>query len=148
MHDHDSPMATRNDFCNCFAARQAARALTRSYERHLGPSGLTSSQFSILVAIEDRPGIGMRELADELVMDRTSLVRALKPLQRDGFVAVAASAEDPRQNVYVLTPAGLAKSAQAGELWAQAQAEFVSKFGGESAAEAAREAFHRMGQIG
>ena len=43
---------------------------------------------------------------------------------------------------------GLAKSAQAGELWAQAQAEFVSKFGGESAAEAAREAFHRMGQMG
>lgn len=141
-------MSSRNDFCNCFAARQAARALTRSYERHLAPSGLTSSQFSILVVLEDLPGIGMRELAEEMVMDRTSLVRALKPLQRDGFVAVAASAEDPRQNVYMLTPAGVAKSAHAGELWAKAQAEFVSKFGGESAAEAARDAFHRMGQMG
>jgi DNA-binding MarR family transcriptional regulator len=148
MHDHDPPMASRNDFCNCFAARQAARALTRSYERHLAPSGLTSSQFSILVVVEDRPGIGMRDLAEEMVMDRTSLVRALKPLQRDGLIAVAASTEDPRQNVYVLTPAGLAKSAQAGALWAQAQAEFVTKFGGESAAEAARDAFHRMGQMG
>jgi hypothetical protein len=64
------------------------------------------------------------------------------------LIAVAASTEGARQHVYVLTPAGLAKSAQAGQLWAEAQAEFVSKFGGESAAEAARDAFHRMGQMG
>lgn len=145
MHNHDSSMATRIDLCNCFAARQAARAITRTYERHLAPSGLTSSQFTLLVLLEDRPGIGMRELSEDMVMDRTSLVRALKPLQRDGFVAVAPSVDDSRQNVYLLTPAGHEKAAQAGELWATAQAEFEAKFG-VAAATATRETMHQMGR--
>ena len=115
-------MASRNDFCNCFAARQAARALTRDYERHLAPTGLTSSQFSILILIDERPGVGMRELADELVMDRTSLVRALKPLQRDGLVVIGAAASGgPRQNALALTAAGIAKLADAEPLWRNAR---------------------------
>jgi len=141
-------MDSRNVFCNCFAARQAARALTRDYERHLAPSGLTSSQFSILIVVEERPGVGMRELADELVMDRTSLVRALKPLQRDGLVAVgAAGSGGPRQNALRLTPAGLAKLAQAIPLWNDAQNEFVERFGGAGPAAEARAALHRMSQL-
>lgn len=140
-------MATRIDLCNCFAARQAARAITRTYERHLAPSGLTSSQFTLLVLIEDRPGIGMRDLSDDMVMDRTSLVRALKPLQRDGLVAVAPSADDPRQNVYLLTPAGHAKTAEAGELWANAQAEYEAKLGGVSFADTTRDTMHRIGRL-
>lgn len=141
-------MNSRNVFCNCFAARQAARALTRDYERHLAPSGLTSSQFSILILIDERPGVGMRELADELVMDRTSLVRALKPLQRDGLVAVgAAVAGGPRQNALSLTPAGLAKLTEAEPLWNKAQTEFVERFGGAEAAADVRDALHRMSQM-
>jgi DNA-binding MarR family transcriptional regulator len=146
MHDHDPSMTSRIDLCNCFAARQAARAITRTYERHLAPSGLTSSQFTLLVLLEDRPGIGMRELSEDMVMDRTSLVRALKPLQRDGLVAVAPSVDDSRQNVYLLTPAGHAKTAQAGELWATAQAEYEATFGSATAT-ATRETMHRIGQM-
>jgi DNA-binding MarR family transcriptional regulator len=141
-------MDSRNDLCNCFAARQAARALTREYERHLAPSGLTSSQFPILIAIDERPGVGMRELAEQLVMDRTSLVRALKPLQRDGLVAVATAAGGPRQNALSLTPAGVAKISEAAPLWQKAQDEFVERFGGEGPAAEARSAFHRMSQLG
>ena len=141
-------MNSRNDFCNCFAARQAARALTRAYERHMAPSGLTISQFPILVLIDERPGIGMRELADELVMDRTSLVRALKPLQRDGLVAVAAAVGGTRQNALSLTPAGVAKIAETSPYWQEAQNEFVERFGGEGPAAEARLAFHRMSQLG
>lgn len=134
-------MTSRNVYCNCFAVRQAARALTRDYERHLAPSGLTSSQFSILVVIDERPGIGMRELADELVMDRTSLVRALKPLERDGLITVAS---DKRQNAYLLTKAGTARLNEALPLWQVAQDEFVERFGGARPAAEAREALHRM----
>jgi DNA-binding MarR family transcriptional regulator len=141
-------MNSRNDLCNCFAARQAARALTRAYERHMAPSGLTSSQFSILILIDERPGIGMRELADELVMDRTSLVRALKPLQRDGLVAVSAATGGPRQNALSLTPAGVAKIAEATPFWQNAQNEFMERFGGDGPAADARVAFHRMSQLG
>ncbi len=141
-------MNSRNVFCNCFAARQAARALTRDYERHLAPTGLTSSQFSILILIDERPGVGMRELADELVMDRTSLVRALKPLQRDGLVVIGAAASGgPRQNALALTAAGIAKLAEAEPLWRNAQNEFAERFGGEGPAADARAALHHMSEL-
>ncbi len=35
--------ATRMDLCNCFAARQAARHLTRFYERELADAHLHAS---------------------------------------------------------------------------------------------------------
>jgi len=68
---------SRLELCNCFAARQAARHLTRQYERHLSGAELTSAQFSILVAVEEAGEMTMNELADALVMDRTTLLRAL-----------------------------------------------------------------------
>ena len=140
-------MTTRLDLCNCFAVRQAARALTRDYERHLAPTGLTSNQFSILVLVQEQPGIGMRELAEGMVMDRTSLVRALKPLERDGLLNVGASPTDSRQNAYRLTAAGTKRVTAASALWQVAQDEFVARFGGEAQAEEARQTLLRMSQV-
>jgi hypothetical protein len=37
---------TRLELCNCFAARQASRHLTKLYERHLADAEVTSAQFS------------------------------------------------------------------------------------------------------
>jgi len=46
------------NLCNCFATRQAARHVTRLYERHLAGADVTSAQYSILVEYsgeDDRP---------------------------------------------------------------------------------------------
>ena len=75
--------------CNCFALRQASRFVTQLYERHLSPAGLTAAQFTILSRLSRAPGATAAELADDLVMDRTTVVRALKPLQRDALVVAA-----------------------------------------------------------
>jgi DNA-binding MarR family transcriptional regulator len=64
-----------------------------------------------------------------MAMERTSVIRALQPLERDGFVAIGPHAEDARRNVVCLTDAGRAKLAQAIPVWQQAQAEFESRFG-------------------
>lgn len=114
------------NLCNCFAVRQAARRVTRLYERHLGKAQLTSAQFSILVALREGGQMRMAELAKELVMDRTTLLRALKPLQRAGFLKSAASDGDPRQLVLSLSPAGDRKLRHAMPLWIKAQQEFES----------------------
>src|SRR4051794_40064371 len=73
------------DECNCFALRQAARRVTQIYERHLGAVGLTAAQFTILAKLARKPSLPMADLADAMVMERTTLVRAMKPLQRDGL---------------------------------------------------------------
>lgn len=115
--------------CNCFAVRQAARRVTRQYERRLALAQLTSAQFSILVALSEEGRMTMLELAKVLVMDRTTLLRAMKPLQREDLLKSTASDADPRQLVFSLSPAGERKLKQAVPLWTKAQEEFESGMG-------------------
>jgi DNA-binding MarR family transcriptional regulator len=110
--------------CNCFALRQAARFVTQLYERHLSQAGVTAAQFTILSRLAGRPDATAAELSDDLVMDRTTLVRALKPLQRDALVVSAAAEHDTRVLVYRLSTAGVRRYEKAHVLWQDAQAEF------------------------
>jgi len=120
--------------CNCFAIRQAARHVTRLYERYLADAQLTSAQFSILGALGQGGPTNMADLAEVLVMDRTTLLRAMKPLQREDFLVSTSSSEDPRQLVFSLSPAGLRKLKQALPLWNKAQEEFEAEIGAGEAA--------------
>ena len=115
--------------CNCFASRKAARLITKMYEDHLSRVGLTSTQFSILVYVDEVDAASMKDLALTLAMERTSVIRALQPLARDGLVTVGPHEDDARRNVVRLTDAGRARLAQALPAWRQAQAEFESRFG-------------------
>jgi DNA-binding MarR family transcriptional regulator len=124
--------------CNCFAVRQAARHVTKLYERHLAPSNLTSAQFSILGALGEAGEMTMAELASCLVMDRTTLLRAMQPLQRDDLLKSRAGDVDPRQLVISLTSAGERKLKQAFPLWERAQEEFETEIGSREAAQLRR----------
>ena len=126
--------ATALSLCNCFAVRQAARQVTKLYERHFAQARLTSAQFSILVALAEEGRMTMIELAKALVMDRTTLLRAIKPLQRESLLRSAASDADPRQLVFSLSAAGERRLRQAMPLWRQAQEEFESAVGSSGAA--------------
>jgi DNA-binding MarR family transcriptional regulator len=121
--------------CNCFASRKAARLVTKLYEDHLSRVGLTSTQFSILVYVDEIGMVSMKDLVATLAMERTSVVRALQPLARDGFVVIGPDQDDARRNVVRLTNAGRAKLADAVPVWRQAQAEFESRFGAGLAAQ-------------
>lgn len=120
--------------CNCFAVRQAARQVTKLYERHFAEAQLTSAQFSILAALGEEGRMTMLELANVLVMDRTTLLRALKPLQREHLLKSVASDGDPRQRVFSLSSAGARRLEQALPLWRRAQEEFESGMGAREAA--------------
>lgn len=118
-----------HDECTCFALRQAARYVTQIYERHLGQVGLTAAQFTILAKLSRKRDLTMMELAEVMVMERTTLVRALKPLQRDGLVVSEPSPHDGRTYRFSLSEAGKATYEQAAIAWRAAQDEFESKFG-------------------
>lgn len=136
-----SHMLPRPD-CNAFAIRQAARYVTQVYDRHLGEAGLTSSQFSLLVALAGATGATMASVAEWLVMDRTTLVRALKPMQRDGLVAMKTPPSSRAAELH-LTPRGLALLKAGQAHWQAAQAEIDAKFGVERA-KAVRQALFEL----
>ena len=124
---------TRIELCNCFAARRAARYLTRMYERHLGEVDLTSAQFSILVGLDEAGELTMNELAEAMVMDRTTLLRGVQPLQRQEMVVTRPSGVDARRLVLSLSSAGKRRLKQALVVWSQAQLELESQIGGGEA---------------
>jgi DNA-binding MarR family transcriptional regulator len=130
------------DECYCFALRQASRHITQLYEHRLAQSGLTAAQFTILAKLARHPGITALDLADSMVMDRTTLVRALKPLQRDGYVGQMAAEHDARSHVFSLTQKGEHKLKEASSAWRTAQDEFETQFGKGRAASLRQELFN------
>ena len=118
--------------CHCQAARQAARQLTQFYDRHLAPTGLRTSQYAVLSRLRRLEAAGINQLAEALVMDRTTLGRALRPLQRDGLVVIGPGS-DGRTRALRLTEAGQARLAAALPLWRHAQDAFEDAFGATEA---------------
>lgn len=121
------------DPCNCLALRQATRHVSQLYDRHLAPHGLTVSQFSIVARLSRRGPRAINELARELVMDRTTLGRNLKPLERDGLVSLEVDRQDRRSRRLTVTDHGRAVVEAAWPAWEAAQREFEAAFGGGQA---------------
>ena len=133
MQKSPSPALESVD-CNCQALRQAARHVSHIYDNHLAATGLTTSQYSILAKLGRLGPLTINELAKLMVMDRTTLGRAVKPLERDRLLAPAPD-EDARRRKLKLTAAGETRLKAASSKWRAAQLEFETKFGaGDSAA--------------
>ena len=114
--------------CTCFNLRKASRAVTQLFDEKLKPSGLLATQFTILVAISVAGNGTMNNLAKGLVMDRTTLTRNLKPLEKQGLIVIQPG-EDQRVRVVSLTDEGRAALAKALPLWDEAQAYVVEGLG-------------------
>ena len=115
--------------CNCFALRSAARHATQLYDRFLVPIGLRTTQFSILAKLKRKGPLTIGELAADMVMDRTTMGRAIRPLERDGLIRIDAPASDRRMKDVRLTKAGERRLQEALKAWSQAQARFEADFG-------------------
>src|SRR5215468_5173135 len=92
--------------CNCLALRQAARHVTQFYDQVLVPSGLRTTQFSVLARLRHLGPMTINNLAKDLVLDRTTLGRNILPLQRDGLIAAVRDSTDHRSKELHLTEAG------------------------------------------
>src|SRR5438445_13817972 len=110
--------------CNCFAVRAAARHVSQCYDGFLAPTGLRTSQFSILAKLKRKGPLTINALAEEMVMDRTTLGRNILPLERDGLIRIAPAASDRRAKELHLTKAGEQRFQAARKGWAAAQAHF------------------------
>lgn len=115
--------------CLCLNVRKMARVLTHHYEVHLQTSDLRSTQFSLLVAIALARKVPLTRLAEAVAMDRTTLTRNLKPLERQHLITVETSPEDRRVRVITLTPQGYQKVNDALPQWKQAQSQMMALLG-------------------
>ena len=132
-------MATRSlpNFtdCNCLAVRQAARYITQFYDRYLASAGLRTTQYGILSRLKRHGPMSINTLAVELVLDRTTLGRNIRPLERDDLIAIESDPSDRRSKILRLTKAGDARFQRAQKRWAEAQRRFEGVYGGKQASQ-------------
>lgn len=120
--------------CHCQAIRQAARRVSALYDAAMAPLGLRVSQYGVLVRLQAGGPRGIQALAAELVMDRTTLGRNIRPLERDGLLSAVSDPADRRGRLLAITPAGADLVVRAAPAWRAAQATYEAQIGQQKAA--------------
>lgn len=129
MSDQVSEIARQVlDRCLCKRTRAAARAITRMYADELRSTGLRPSQVELLVTIAANPESSISALGDELGMDRTTVTRNLRPLEKRGLLVISPEARH-RIRLVRLTPTGEAALAGVIEPWERVQAKMEHHLG-------------------
>ena len=123
--DPDEPGVALSDAlgelaCTHTALRRAARRLGNLYDEAVAPTGLKATQLGLLSQIADlggEHGPTLQALAERLAIGVSSLTYALRPLVRDGLVALRQDAHDKRAKHASLTPLGARRLAEGVALW-------------------------------
>ncbi|MCG2634380.1 MAG: MarR family winged helix-turn-helix transcriptional regulator [Gammaproteobacteria bacterium] len=116
--------------CACSNVRLVSRAITRMYDEAIEQTGLRITQLSVLATLQQMGSSTVSALADNLLLDRTTLSRNLKPLTRSGLIRVLV-AEDSRSRAVSLTEEGQTILRQAMPLWRKAQVRVKEMLGEE-----------------
>ena len=77
-------------------------------------------QYSVIMALS--------HLAETLVMDRTSLYRALRPMVRSGWLLIK-EAPKGRAKIVQLSKAGIRATTTASDIWHKVQSQIIGEYG-------------------
>jgi DNA-binding MarR family transcriptional regulator len=109
--------------------RKASRRVSHLYDTALESTGLKTTQFTMLAAINRAGNATMGDLAEILVMDRSTLGHNLRPLERDKLLKIEVEKHDARTRRVRLTLKGERLLAKARAIWQGVQARFEATFG-------------------
>ena len=110
--------------CVCNGLRRAARMATKSYDNALRPSGLRTTQFTMLASLNRLGETSIGDLSEELATDGTTLTRNLEILVRRGLVENV-EADDGRVRNIRLTDLGKETFVKAVPLWRSTQQQVL-----------------------
>ena len=127
----------RDTDCTGAMLRRTTRRLTQVYDQALRPVDLRLTQYSILANLAESDGLSVTELAERLTMERTTLTRTLRPLERAGLIRVVAGS-DRRSRAVEITAAGSRRFDKAIPLWRGAERSIRRSLGREQTAELRR----------
>ncbi len=114
--------------CLCTSLRRAAQLSSEIYDDFLAPSGLKVTMYRLLKQIRDSEFGTLTELAALVGLERSTLGRNIKVLERRGLV-IRTEGADERGSSVDLTEAGLSALEEAEPLWSRAQEELHRRLG-------------------
>jgi DNA-binding MarR family transcriptional regulator len=116
--------------CYCISFRRAAKTVTAYYDRMLLDAGITINQYSLLVNLYRTAPCSVSTLAKTMKLDRTTLVRNIKPLVEMRLLQDLAEGGG-RDRQLIVTAMGLKCLGMAQRLWEKAQAGLKNYIGGK-----------------
>ncbi len=116
--------------CTCFNIRRVSRVITQFFDAEVRRHGMRPTQTPILRALLAKSGWSMAELSEWLGMERTTLLRNLRPLQRDGLVRARGGGRGGHVELEI-TAKGRKALAETLPAWRSAQDKVVATLGKE-----------------
>ena len=112
--------------CLCLNLRRTSRVVTQLYDGALRPFGLRATQLPILTSAVAGDGVPLASLAESLGMDRTTMLRSVRPLVRDRLVEIRRQTGS-RRTALRATARGRALLARAYPAWRDVQARATAQ---------------------
>ncbi len=121
---------TGTGYCASLNFRRTSRMVTRMYDLAMQESGVRSTQFALLVGIAKLQPVTMGTLATVLMLDRSTLSRSLRLLEKERMIEISKRAA-MRQRFLKLTYSGEKALQRSLPLWRAAHARFVEAVGAD-----------------
>lgn len=115
--------------CYCTNLRQSASAISDFYDAALQEAGLTAPQYRLLINLNRLGGANITHWAEAVGLDRSTVVRNIKPLEAKGFLARS----EGHGKVFMLSAKGAAAVEAATPIWDAAQKKIEAFLGAEDA---------------
>ncbi len=114
--------------CTAFNLKKATRIVQNLFDEAFKPIGLEGTQYTVLGHIFVHGPISLTKLAELMHVDRTTLARNLKPLEKRGLLEIKPGS-DRRAKIINITDSGKEVMAEALPLWKKTQKEIKTALG-------------------
>ena len=111
-----------------FNIRRAQIALWRDFNRQFADGDVRPGVFSAMLLANANPGIAQTEIANQLGIDKASVVTLIDRMEHTGWVERRRSSEDRRRQGIFVTPAGARACRSLKKEMIEHERKFVNRF--------------------
>lgn len=111
-----------------FNIRRAQIALWRDFNRQFSDGDVRPGVFSALLLANANPGIAQIDIANQLGIDKASVVTLIDRMEHTGWVERRRSTEDRRRQGIFLTPVGVKACRSLKKEMIEHERKFVSRY--------------------
>lgn len=115
--------------CYCALLRKATRRVSATYDAALAPFGINIAQFALLRTVARRGPLSLTELGRISGLDRSTIGRNVRVLERLDLMKTGRGDEDQREAVITLTDKGRSVLDGAMPAWESCQEAIEAKLG-------------------
>ena len=90
----------------CFPLYACSKEIVKAYRPYLEGLDLTYTQYITMMVLWEHKELRVKEVGERLLLDSSTLTPLLKRLEEKGYVTRRRSAEDERDLIVTITPAG------------------------------------------